>query len=122
MKRLLVLGLIVWGSVFGAEWIQDTDADFSGGILENIQIKDSGAEAYLQLQERSGPWLSGWGYRRQITINNIGTQTLSNYQIALRFSAGDAIYSHGGTNSLRVTDSDGTTTLPLWIENWNISG
>jgi len=64
-------------------------------------------------------WLSGWGYRRTVTITNSGS-TLTNYQVRIAL---DSTFSWSNAKSdgsdIRVTAADGTTPLPFWIENWN---
>jgi hypothetical protein len=63
------------------------------------------------------PWLTGWSYRRPITISS--TLSLSNYQILVQVDTASLISagkmrSDGG--DIRFTDSDGATLLSYWIE------
>ena len=66
-------------------------------------------------------WLSGWGYRRAITISNTGNaNTLTGYQVLVTLDTASLISagkmrSDGG--DIRFTDSDGTTLLSYWIES-----
>ena len=76
-------------------------------------------------------WLSGYGYRKQITINGTTAGAQTNYQMLLTVnkgagdSSGNVIYlknhalSWGSTvpNDLRFTKADGTTLLNYWIES-----
>jgi hypothetical protein len=63
------------------------------------------------------PWLTGWSYRRPITISS--AQSLSNYQILVQVDTASLVSagkmrSDGG--DIRFTDSDGATLLSYWIE------
>jgi len=68
------------------------------------------------------PWLTGWSYRRPITITS--TLSLSNYQILIQVDTASLISagkmrSDGG--DIRFTDSDGVTLLSYWIEPGTIN-
>jgi len=70
----------------------------------------------------SRSWLTGWSYRRPITIT--GTLNLSNYQILVQVDTASLISagkmrSDGG--DIRFTDSDGVTLLNYWIEPGTIN-
>jgi hypothetical protein len=65
-------------------------------------------------------WLTGWLYRRPVTIDNTSNPNmLTDYQVlvvvdtASLISAGK-MKTDGG--DIRFTDSDGTTLLPYWVE------
>jgi hypothetical protein len=65
-------------------------------------------------------WLSGWQYRRPITINNPGSalndyQVLVNLDTASLISAGKIRSDYG---DIRFTDSDGKTQLNYWNEGY----
>ena len=67
-------------------------------------------------------WLTGWSYRRPITITS--TTSLSNYQILIQVDTASLISagkmrSDGG--DIRFTDSDGVTLLNYWIEPGTIN-
>jgi len=69
----------------------------------------------------SVPWISGWKYRRPITIDNTkNTNNLTNYQVLITVDTASIISagkmrSDGG--DIRFTDSDGGTLLNYWIES-----
>jgi predicted GH43/DUF377 family glycosyl hydrolase len=65
-----------------------------------------------------------WTYRRRIDVSNPGTEALSGYQVKIaldgtNFDFGRAL-SDG--SDLRVTDWDGQTLLPFWVESWDATG
>jgi len=76
----------------------------------------------LPKQTKANPgWLTGWSYRKPITINNTSNaNTLSNYQILVTVDTA-ALYTAGKVKSdcsdIRFTDSDETTLLNYWIED-----
>ncbi len=68
-------------------------------------------------------WLdSAWAYRSQVTVNNPGASMPINLQVrvALDGSFDFAKVQSNGAD-LRVTDADGLTLLPFWIEKWSPS-
>jgi hypothetical protein len=65
-------------------------------------------------------WLSGWTYRRPITINNSSnSNALTDYQVLITLDT-QSLISAGKMRSdggdIRFTDSDGSTLLNYWIE------
>jgi len=63
---------------------------------------------------------SGSTYRAAVTITNPGGTALTDFQVNIRLSSTfnfSAAQSNGA--DLRVTNSDGITPIPFWIENWN---
>ena len=70
-------------------------------------------------------WLSGWQYRREITITEQSGVSLTDYQVKIvlnstNFDSWDKVNSDG--SDIRFTDSDGTTLLDYWIEEWDYTG
>ena len=68
-------------------------------------------------------WLDpAWGYRTQIVVANPAGSSLSNFQVqvALNGSFNFAQAKSDGSD-VRVTASDGVTSIPFWIESWNAS-
>jgi hypothetical protein len=71
-------------------------------------------------------WLSGWKYRKKLTITNSGT-ALTDYQLKFtinRYTGSDSGYTVytvskclENYNDIRFTKSDGTTLLDYWIES-----
>jgi hypothetical protein len=67
------------------------------------------------------PWLTGWQYRRPITIDNSSnSSSLTDYQVVVTLNT-QSLISAGKMRSdggdIRFTDSDGTTLLNYWIES-----
>ncbi|MCX8179674.1 MAG: DUF2341 domain-containing protein, partial [Candidatus Aenigmarchaeota archaeon] len=66
------------------------------------------------------PSLVFWSYRREITINNPHSSTLTDFQINITLNTTQLI-SQGKMRSdcgdIRFTDSDGSTQLSYWIES-----
>ncbi|MDO8265202.1 MAG: DUF2341 domain-containing protein [Candidatus Parcubacteria bacterium] len=64
-------------------------------------------------------WISGWGYRKPVTITNSGS-ALSDYQVLVALNT-SSLVSAGKMKSdcgdVRFTDSDGSTQLNYWIES-----
>jgi hypothetical protein len=64
-------------------------------------------------------WLTGWSYRRPVTITNTQANDLTDYQVLVTVDTASLIAAgkmkdDGG--DIRFTDSDGTTLLPYWVE------
>lgn len=67
-------------------------------------------------------WLTGWGYRKKITISNSNVDSdLNNFPLLATFSSdaniGDGALATG--YDVRFTDSDGTTLLAYERESWS---
>ena len=66
-------------------------------------------------------WLDpAWSYRTQVTVGNPGGTVPSNLQVKVALDSSFA-FANAQTNGadLRVTDADGVTTLPFWVEKWD---
>ncbi|MEM3415490.1 MAG: DUF2341 domain-containing protein, partial [Thermoproteota archaeon] len=75
-------------------------------------------------------WLSGWGYRKMLTINGTST-SLTNYALRVTVYYGSGTDSVSGSNAtvylngnsrtdfydVRFTASDGSTLLHFWLDN-----
>ncbi|MFZ8805940.1 MAG: DUF2341 domain-containing protein [Candidatus Calescibacterium sp.] len=65
--------------------------------------------------------LTGWQYRRLITINNSGnSNSLIDYQVVVTLDTQSLISAgkmKGDGGDIRFTDSDGTTLLNYWVES-----
>lgn len=81
--------------------------------------------AYVGGDPSGVAWLSGWNYRKSITLSR-ASGAVTNYQMKLLVgeSSGASGYNvhlgcHGlsSFNDLRFTNSDGTTLLDYWIES-----
>lgn len=89
--------------------ISDSDAlELSGG---QAQLKETGTPAWYD---------SDWKYRKAITIDNTGGGALTDYQVPITLNAGnyDSAKALGQGEDIRFTDTDGTTEINSWIENW----
>jgi hypothetical protein len=63
-----------------------------------------------------------WSYRSQVTVTNLDATMPANLQVKVALD-GSFDFSRAQSNGadLRVTDADGRTALPFWIEKWNPS-
>jgi hypothetical protein len=65
--------------------------------------------------------LTGWMYRRAVTINNTANpNTLTNYQVLVTVDTASLISAgkmQSDCRDIRFTDSDGVTLLSYWIES-----
>jgi len=61
-----------------------------------------------------------WHYRVEVTIENLCSETLTGYQVQVLLDSSFALDNALPDGSdLRVTDSDGITLIPFWIEEWD---
>jgi len=70
-------------------------------------------------------WNTDWQYRRAITIDNTGnSNTLTDYQVKITLTTSNFDYSKANADGsdIRFIDSDDTTELNYWIQEWNTSG
>jgi hypothetical protein len=66
-------------------------------------------------------WLSGYSYRRALTITNSSGSSVTDYQVRIQLTSSN-FNNHfplANGEDIRITASDGTTLLPLWIESWS---
>ena len=89
---------------------------YAGGI----SLKYSCAEDISALDGvYMSSWLAGWDYRMPITITN-NNPSLVQFQVLLELASG---FSWGHCQSdgkdVRIVDTDGSTQIPYWFENWN---
>jgi hypothetical protein len=65
-------------------------------------------------------WLTGWQYRKAITINNTqNSNSLTDYQVKIVMDTASLISAgklKADGSDLRFTDSDGSTLLSYWIQ------
>jgi len=67
-------------------------------------------------------WLSGFNYRRLITIDNsANSENLTDYQILVTLDNTNFDFTKANSDGsdIRFTDSDGVTILNHWIEEWD---
>jgi hypothetical protein len=64
-------------------------------------------------------WLTGWSYRRPVTITNTQANDLTDYQVLVTVDTASLIAAgkmKDDGSDIRFTDSDGVTLLPYWVE------
>ena len=64
-------------------------------------------------------WLTGWNYRKPITISNSGS-SLTDYQTSITIDTASLVTAGkllSNCNDIRFTSSDGSTLLSYWIES-----
>jgi hypothetical protein len=97
------------------------------GVDERVQVYTSeetgtSKDPYLSVTYTVPPWLSGWGYRKQVTVTN----AIASYQTKILVgessgASGEEVDCGGKCQAdfddLRFTGSDGTTLLDYWIES-----
>ena len=97
----------------------------------SYKVADTNAVSYaLSYDVAELGWLTGWSYRKEITVNNTGS-ALSDYQLCFtvnRSSGSDSGFTvYVSTNcesdydDIRFTTSDGTTLCDYWIESSSAS-
>ncbi len=61
-----------------------------------------------------------WQYRREVVVDNPAGAELSDYQALIELD-GSFNFSKANNdgNDIRITNSDGITKIPFWIENWD---
>jgi len=66
-------------------------------------------------------WLSGWSYRRAVTITEQSGSTLTDYQVRIDLNSSNFDFSKANSDGsdIRFTEDDGETLLPYWIEKWD---
>ncbi len=69
----------------------------------------------------SGQWLANWSYRVPVTIDNSSGGALTDFQVKVSFSTFSWTHVKTDGSDIRFTSSDGTTSIPFWIENWTYS-
>jgi hypothetical protein len=78
---------------------------------------------FLAAAPAQGQWLSDWPYRRPVTLSNPTSGELTDYQVKVLLDGSfDFSKTSPGGSDLRFTESDGTTLLNFWIEEWNPAG
>jgi len=73
----------------------------------------------------AGIWYrAGWLMRRSIPINNTCGEIVYGHQVMISLDASNFDFSNAEPDGsdIRVTDSDGLTPIPYWIEEWDAVG
>ena len=77
----------------------------------------------LLIAGASADWLYDWLYRRPVTVVSPCPGVEEEYQILVTLGAGfDFAKARGDAGDIRLTDADGTTLIPYWIEDWDVVG
>jgi len=68
-------------------------------------------------------WLSGWAYRRAVTITNNTSTDLTDYQVRIELDSSNFDFSKANADGsdIRFAADDGETLLAYWIEKWDSS-
>ena len=70
----------------------------------------------------AGSWLDpGWLYRKPVIVSNSGGTALSGFQVKITLNTSNFDFTKSlsaNGSDIRITDSNGTTLLPFWIESW----
>jgi len=94
-----------------------------GGNIAHISNPNDGlAYNVTSIKEERTDWLTGWNYRRPITITNTLAQTLTDYQVRIELDPTYAeIFENANPDGsdIRFTLSDGVTKIPYWIQKWD---
>jgi len=72
-----------------------------------------------EVHAQTAMWLTGWRFRRAVTISNTNSFSIAKYQLRIFINTASLISAskmRSDCGDLRVTDSDGATLLPYWIE------
>ncbi|MBO8181792.1 MAG: DUF2341 domain-containing protein [Archaeoglobus sp.] len=114
-----------------AESITDTNGESTVAITAldngtaNVIAASGGSSGVLRLfitGAGGSVCPAGWGYWREITIDNPGTD-LVDYQIKVELDNSNFDFSKANSDGsdIRFYDSDSTTQLNYWIEEWGSS-
>lgn len=85
-------------------------------VFANIDIHLT--EPTNQYQESASGWLSGWGWRREISIVGVSGAG-ENYPI--NFTTSHYTDMQPDFDDVRFTETDGTTELDYWLETYTAS-
>jgi len=118
-------------SASGVPWVQ---TDWSGGVgasttsqFSSSSNVDYGTNGEIKLTGTAGWYNASWNSRKKITFNNtaanIGTtsENLTNYPVLVKLTSSNFDFSKAKSDGsdIRLTDSDGTTSLSYEIEKWD---
>jgi hypothetical protein len=104
----------------GVLWVGSANEISSWSNCSSLGIWEDGTSVWTSYECSLPNWLSGWSYRRPITISNIGNNNaLTDYQVKIDIPYDSDMKSD--FSDLRFTKSDGTTLLNYWIESYTPS-
>ncbi len=120
-KFIFIFVALNCSPIFSLNWTENTKQSFEDGYFYRSTVT---ADGKIRVKQWDDWWNTNWPQRIPIEINNVNNpETLIDYQIWFVFNS-SALVSAGkldqnGT-SIRITDEDGKTLLPFWIESWNL--
>ena len=108
----------------------DDDTDDVGDVCDNCPDvpnpgqEDSDGDGVGDACDAPENWYdTGWPYRRAIEVSNPCGEETTDYQVQITL---DSTFDFGHAlpdgSDLRVTDSDGLTIIPYWVETWDPAG
>jgi len=102
-----------------------TDSDFGAGLVKSsVNVVGSGNPAFIEVKiqnsnANSQTWLTGWKYRRKITINSTNSSTLTDFQVLITINTQELISAgkmQSNGEDIRFTTDTGTE-ISYWIES-----
>lgn len=96
---------------------------FSGKIWRGLTAALVFGLLTIQLLDAQSWYDANWQYRRVVTVAGYGSTTLADLQVKISLNSNSFDFSQARSDGsdIRVTSDDGTTLIPFWIENWNVS-
>jgi len=123
LKKLLILVPVVAGLILAGILVPARQVTIEGiGTLsfETAVTLSVGSEAAYA----SPDWLSGWNYRRQISLDT--PTTVADYQVLVTLDTGTMGNPYANVKSdgsdIRFTASDGSALQDYWVESWDNTG
>ncbi len=102
--------------------------DFSSGddyTYDNEELEIISGQVRLKASSIPVEWYNNeWSYRSSVVIDNTGNGTLEDYQVKIVLDGSNLDFSKANEDGsdIRITDSDGVTVLPHWIESYDPVG
>ena len=77
-----------------------------------------------QIMLAQGWFDNGWAYRRTVTVPNPSVTDLTEFQVNITLNETNFNFTEALTDGsdIRITASDGITSIPFWIESWDQAG
>ncbi len=102
-----------------ASSISTVYGSYVSGDVSSVRVDDT--DYYIIDGSTLSTWLSGWLYRKPITIIELSGENLENYPIKVLLDTSNFDFSKAKSDGsdIRFTLSDGVTLIPYWIEEWN---